>query len=261
MNNVEKIREKWSHGELCVGTTATLTDSSVVELFGQAGYDILWVEMEHSSLSLDHALNHVRTCRGVGLAPFVRVPSLDPIVVKPVLEMHPAALIIPRISSVADAEAAVTGCRYPPRGVRGFGPTRGMQYGDRALDDYLAKIDRETMVILQIEHINAVNDIGTILDIPGVDSIVPGPMDLSGSMGLLGQIDHPDVVAALDRLIEVAVEKHIPMGQSIGFDPELIRRQVAKGVSWICASGDWHMLFPAAKQMCEQVRSIAAEAR
>jgi len=75
------------------------------------------------------------------------VPSLDPVVVKPILELHPAALIIPRISSVADAEAAVQSCRYPPRGVRGFGPNRGVRFGGRSTDEYLANVDREVMVI------------------------------------------------------------------------------------------------------------------
>ena len=258
MNHVEKIRDKWARGKLCVGTNVTLTDSTIIELFGEAGFDIVWIDMEHSSMSVDNALNHVRTCRGVGLAPFIRVPSLDPVVVKPLLELHPAALIIPRISSIADAEAAVQSCRYPPRGVRGFGPIRGVRFGDRSMEDYLTSVDREMMVILQIEHIDAVNEIETILDIPGIDSIVPGPMDLAGSMGLLGQADHPDVVAALDRLIEVAVQKNVPMGQSIGFNPEVIERAVAKGVSWICADGDWHMLFPVAKRICDQMRSLSS---
>ena len=82
-------------------------------------------------------------------------------------------------------------------------------------------------------------------------------MDLSGSKGLLGQTDHPDVVAALDQLIEVAVQKNVPMGQSIGFNPEVIERAVAKGVSWIYADGDWHMLFRVAKRLCDQMRSLS----
>jgi 2-keto-3-deoxy-L-rhamnonate aldolase RhmA len=257
MNNVEKIREKWARGQLCVGTNVTFTDSTVIELFGEAGFDIVWIDMEHSSMSVDHALNHVRTCRGVGLAPFIRVPSLDPVVIKPFLELHPAAIIVPRISSVADAEAAVKSCRYPPRGVRGFGPIRGVRFGDRSLDDYLANVDREVMVILQIEHIDAVNEIEAILDVPGVDSIVPGPMDLAGSMGLLGQTGHPDVAEALDRLIDAARKKNVPMGQSIGFNPEVVQRAIEKGVSWICADGDWHMLFPQAKRVCDQIRSLS----
>jgi len=258
MNDVEKIREKWARGDLCVGTSVTFTDAAVTELFGEAGFDFVWIEMEHSSMSMDNALNHIRTCRGVGMAPFVRVPSMDPVVIKPFLELHPAAVIIPRISSAADAEVAVQSCRYPPRGVRGFGPTRGVRFGGRGRDDYLGNVDQEIMVILQIEHIDAVNDIDAILAVPGVDSVVPGPSDLAGSMGMLGQPGHPDVVAALDRMLEAVVRKKIPMGQSIGFDSQAISRAVARGVSWICADGDWHMLFPRAKDLCDQIRTLSS---
>jgi len=258
MNNADKIREKWARGELAIGTNVALTDSAVIELFGEAGYDIVWIDMEHSAMSKESALNHIRACRGVGLAPFLRVPSLDPVVVKPLLELHPAAVIVPRINSVAEAKAAVTSCRYPPRGVRGFGPSRGVRFGGRSMDDYLANVDREIMVILQIEHIDAVNEIDAILDIPGIDSIVPGPGDLASSMGLIGQTSHPDVVAALDRLIEAARQKNVPMGQSIGFSPEAVRNAIQKGVSWVCADGDWQMLFPQAKRICDEIRSISS---
>ena len=256
MNQLEKIRDKWARGEVCIGTNVTLTDSTVIELLGEVGFDIVWIDMEHSSMSLDNALNHVRTCRGVGMAPFIRVPSNDPVVVKPFLEMHPAGIVVPRISSLEDAEQAVQSCRYPPRGVRGFGPIRGVRYSARDTQDYLAKVDSEILVILQIEHIDAVNQIDEILQIPGVDSIVPGPMDLSGTMGLLGQTGHPDVIAAIQRMLDAALARGVPMGQSIGPDPEVLRHWIEGGVSWICSGGDWHLLYPAARNLYELMSSM-----
>ena len=256
MNQLEKIRDKWARGEVCIGTNVTLSDSTVVELLGEVGFDIVWIDMEHSAMTLDHCLNHVRTCRGVGVAPFIRVPSNDPVVVKPFLEMHPAGIIMPRISNVADAEQAVRSCRYPPRGVRGFGPIRGVRFSARSTEDYLANVDAEILVILQIEHIDAVNQIEEILRIPGVDSIVPGPMDLSGTMGLLGQPGHPDVVAAIQRMLDAARAAGVPMGQSIGPDPEALRHWIDGGVSWLCSGGDWHLLYPAARELHEIMSSM-----
>ena len=256
VNHIERIREKWARGEVCIGTNVTLSDSTVIELMGEVGFDIVWIDMEHSSMTLEHAINHVRTCRGVGLAPFIRVPSNDPVVVKPFLEMHPAGIIMPRISNLADAEQAVRSCRYPPRGVRGFGPIRGVRFSARDTEDYIAKVDSEILVILQIEHIDAVNQIDEILQIPGVDSIVPGPMDLSGTMGLLGQMDHPDVVAALQRMLDTAIARGVPMGQSIGPDPDVLRHWIKGGVSWICTAGDWHLLYPAARKLYELMSSM-----
>ncbi len=256
VNHLDKIRDKWSRGEVCIGTNVSLTDSTVIEIMGEAGFDIVWIDMEHSAMTPEHALNHVRTCRGVGLAPFVRVPSMDPAAMKPLLEIHPAAVIVPRIGSVEEAEQAVRGCRYPPRGVRGFGPARGVRFGARDTGEYLAEVDAEMLVILQIEHIDAVNRIDEILDIPGVDSIVPGPMDLSGTMGRLGQPGHPDVVAAMQRMLDAARARGVPMGQSVGADPDVLRHWIDAGVSWICAGGDWHLLAPAAKQLRASMTSM-----
>lgn len=254
VNQLERLRDKWARGETCLGINVTLTDSTVVELFGEAGFDIVWIDMEHSSMGLEHAVSHVRACRAAGMAPFIRVPSNDPVVVKPFLEMHPAGVIMPRIGSVEDAELAVQGCRYPPHGIRGFGPNRGVRFGARSVPDYLAAVDDEILTILQIEHIDAVERIDEILQIPGVDSIVPGPMDLSGTMGLLGQTGHPDVVAAMQRMLDAARARGVPMGQSIG--PDGLRHWIDAGVNWICSGGDWHLLYPAARTLYKTMSSM-----
>ena len=256
MNQLDRIRDKWARGEVCLGINVTLTDSTVVELFGEAGFDIVWIDMEHSAMGMEHAASHVLASRAAGLAPFIRTPSHDPVVVKPFLEMHPAGVIMPRIGSVEDAELAVRGCRYPPHGIRGFGPMRGVRFGARSVPDYLAAVDDEILVILQIEHVDAVDRIDEILDIPGVDSIVPGPMDLSGTMGLLGQTGHPDVVAAMQRMLDAARARGVPMGQSIGPDPAALRHWIDAGVNWICSGGDWHLLYPAARTLYRTMSSM-----
>ena len=95
MNNADKIREKWSRGELCVGTVVQFMDPAVTELYGEAGFDFVWIDLEHSPMSLTDAVGHVRAARGVDIAAFIRVPSRDPVLVKPILELHPAAVIVP----------------------------------------------------------------------------------------------------------------------------------------------------------------------
>lgn len=256
MNNADKIKDKWARGELCVGTVVQFLDPAVTELFGEAGFDFVWIDLEHSAMSVSDALGHVRAARGADTAAFIRVPSRDPVVVKPILELHPAAVIVPRIESVADAEAAVKACRYPPRGVRGIGPSRGVRFGGRDMVEYLEKSAEETMVILQIEHIDAVNEIDAILDIPGVDSIVPGQGDISGSMGLLGQPGHPDVVAAVERIFEAARAKGMPFGHSTGYDPEATRRWLEFGPSWMGVDGDWITLYEHAAKLSSAVRAL-----
>ena len=257
MNHVEKIRAKWDRGELCLGTAVALTDAAVSELFGEAGYDFVWIDCEHSAMTPADALDHVRAARGAGAAAFIRVPSNDPVVMKPYLELHPAGIIVPRIANLADAEQAVSGCRYPPRGIRGFGPSRGVKFGQIRPPEYLAEVDRQLLVILQIEHIDAVNQIDAILGVPGVDSVVTGPSDLSGTMGLAGQPGHPDVVAALETVYRAAVGKGIPAGHSTGYDPEGIKHWLAMGLSWIAVDGDWITLYQHARRVADEVKEAA----
>ena len=243
VNNIEKLREKWACGELCIGTNVTYRDASVSELFGEAGYDFVWIECEHSAMSLSDALGHVQAARAAGAAAFIRVPSGDPVVAKPYLELHPAGIIVPRVNCIEDAERAVKSCKYPPRGERGYGPARGVRFGGVSQQDYLDRVDHEIMAILQIEHIDAFNQIEAILDVPGVDSIVTGPNDLSATMGLFGKTAHPDVVAAVETVYSAAIKKGIPTGHSTGYDPEGIKRWAAMGLSWISVGNDWSALF------------------
>lgn len=257
MNDIGKIRDKWDRGELCVGTAVSLTDAAISELYGEAGYDFLWLDCEHSVMGPADALNHVRAARGAGAATFIRVPSNDPVVMKPYLDVHPAGIIVPRIESVADAERAVVGCRYPPRGIRGYGPVRGVKFGAIPPPDYLESIDRQLMLILQIEHIDAVNQIDAILDVPGVDSVVTGPADLSGTMGLGGRAGDPEAVAAIETVCRAAVARGIPAGHITAYDPEGIRRWLALGLSWITVECDWATLARRARVMAEGVREAA----
>ena len=259
MNHVEKIKDQWNRGELSLGTAVALTDAAVSELFGEAGYDFVWIDCEHSAMSLSHALNHIRAARGAGAAAFLRVPSNDPVVMKSYLELHPAGIIVPRIASVEDAEQAVTSFHYPPRGVRGYGPARGVKFGAIAPPQYLADIDQKIMLILQIEDIEAVARIDDILDVPGVDSIVTGPGDLSASMGLGGQSGHPDVVAAVETVYKAAIQKGIPAGHSTGYDPQGIQRWLALGLSWIAVDGDWITLYRHASEVARRIREIRSD--
>ena len=259
MNHTPRIREKWSKGQLCVGTSASLADAAISELFGEAGYDFVWIDMEHSAMTIADASAHVHAARASGTAAWIRVPSDDPVVVKPILELHPAGIIVPRIDSAKRAEAAVRSCRYPPRGVRGFGPSRGVRYGLTCPSDYLAQVDEQMMVILQIEHIDAIKDIDNIVSVPGIDSITVGPGDLSLSMNLPGQSGHPDVNSAIETIFQAGMKKHIPVGHSTGYDPAAVQKWIDQGISWISCDGDWQFMMKSAKNMLDEIRAMSSK--
>ena len=141
--------------------------------------------------------------------------------------------------------------------MRGFGPSRGVKFGGISRADYLGEIDNRIMVILQIEHIDAVNNIEKILEVPGIDSVVTGPVDLSASMGLHGQGDHPDVSAAVRAVYDATIAKGIPAGHSVGFDQEELKSWLSMGLSWIMAGADWATLAEVARSNSAFIREIS----
>jgi 2-keto-3-deoxy-L-rhamnonate aldolase RhmA len=176
--------------------------------------------------------------------------------IKPILDLNPAGVIVPQISSVADAQRAVAACRYPPHGIRGFGPRRGIRYGLLDTQSYLQQSLEEPLVILQIEHIDAVNQIDAILDIPGISSLCFGPNDLSGSLGLMGQTTHPRVLEAVDHVIAACRRRKVYCGTSIGYSPDLVRSWVARGIHWIQTSSDWSILQDMACTVVKDLRGL-----
>ena len=255
-NHADVIRDMWKRGQVAIGTGISFSDPSVIELCGAAGLDIAFIDLEHGALSLETAKTHIMVARGAGLAAFVRVPSYDPVVIKPVVDLHPAAIIVPRIRNAREAATAVSACKYPPTGARGFGPMRGMGYGSLTQDEYLRVANEQTMVIVQIEEAGAVDEIDAILTTPGVDSIMLGPNDLSGSLGFMAQHDHPTVVAAIDKTIERAKAHNVPVGVGAGAGTDSIRRWIGKGLLWMALNGDWGSLHAYTSAMVASVREI-----
>ncbi len=260
INNVEVFKAKIAQGKVCVGTAVSSADPVVSELLAEAGYDFTWIDTEHCPIDLKTALGHIMAVRGTGTAPFVRVPANDPVLIKPVLDLAPAGVIIPLIRNAEDARNAVRACKYPPAGIRGYGPRRGARFGGTPMPDYLRDADTRTLVILQIEQIEAVEGLDAILAVPGLDAVCIGPNDLSGSMGLLGQINHPDVAHAIDTVIRKTLETDLSLGIATGFEPVAAQHWIEKGIQWLCLNTDYVNLFIQSKAVIDGIRRIEEEA-
>lgn len=124
-----KIREKMRRREFILGTNTTFNDACVTELLGDCGFDFIWIDMEHTTITKDSAVQHLIACRASGAASFVRIPWNDPVLAKPILDMGADGIIIPQIRSYDEAVAAVAAMKYPPKGVRGWAPVRASDYG------------------------------------------------------------------------------------------------------------------------------------
>jgi len=242
-NNLSKVRKKISRGELVLGTSVSLADPKVSEILCKCSFDIIWIEAEHSPLDKKDIDLHIMTVRKSGLAPFVRIAWNDPVIVKPILDMGPAAVIFPFIKTAEETKLAVESCRYPPKGIRGFGPWRANEYSTIDDKEYLKLSEREPWVVIQVEHIDAVNNLKEILKVDGVDSILVGPNDLSGSVGLLGQTRNPEVIKLLDKIANDCNEAGVPFGASIGFNKDNFSDWVNRGTNWIVLDDDFTFLL------------------
>ena len=246
-SNLFKVKEKISNGEMVIGTSVSLADPVISEVLCSCGFDFIWIEGEHGSASKKDINLHIMAVRGAGVAPFVRIPWNDPVLAKPILDMGPAGIIFPFIKTIEEAKLAVSSCKYPPKGIRGFGPIRANNFSSMDNDKYLELSKTEPWVVIQVEHIDAVNNLKEILKVEGVDSILIGPNDLSGSIGLLGQTRHPEVLKHLDTIANECNQANIPFGTSTGFTPENISDWKNRGISWIALDDDFTYLIDGGK--------------
>lgn len=259
MSTLSDIRRKIAARELVIGTHVSLLDPAISELMGCLGFDFVWVDTEHSAIDRGVLQQHLVAAQAGGAAAFVRIPWNDPVLAKPVLEMGPAGIVFPMVCTAEQAKAAVAACLYPPAGQRGYGPRRAIRYGTEPMDRYLREAAGSFWRIVQIEHVDAVANLEAIVGVEGVDAIVVGPNDLSGSVGRLGQTEHPEVVRLCERIAEVAKRRGIPFGVSLGDHPEAVRSWIDRGVDWIASGSDTASLVAGGRRVLEQTRAFRAE--
>lgn len=252
INNLKKFHKKISHGKTAVGMVITLTDPTVSELAGDAGYDFTWIDMEHAPHTINSVNGHIMALRGTNCAPFVRVPWNEHGIIKPVLDLAPAGVIIPMVNSAEDALKAVAACRYPPTGNRGCGVRRANRYGAQSFQEYLKNAATDPMVIVQIEHVDAVKHLDDILHVPGIGSICVGPTDLSGSMGKLNQLDDPEVCRVIDEICRKTKEAGLMLGTAGGPFEAWHKR----GVNWIALASDCSTMFGKSREILSHVHEV-----
>jgi 2-keto-3-deoxy-L-rhamnonate aldolase RhmA len=251
----QELRRKLHAGLTCLGTWVNFTDPCVAELLSGSGYDFLMIDSEHSAMDIESVQANVMAMKGSQVAPMVRVAWNDPVLIKRALDVGAAGILAPMVRSAADVQRAVEACLYPPAGIRGYGPRRPANY-ERHFADYIATANDNIVVWVQIEHIDAVNNIKDIVRVPHLDGVFVGSNDLSGSMGLLGQPRHPHVLEAIDRVIAAAHEAAVPMGIAGPPKPEDAWAWVQKGIQFITLGGDQGYLVQASQAAVNGVRTL-----
>lgn len=236
-----------------LGTLVSVRSPEVAEALSLCGYDWLFLDLEHSTIDIASAQNIIQA---VGSRAFtvLRLPDNNPEHFKKALDTGCDGLVIPLINSRKDAEAAVRAAKYPPMGNRSVGIGRAHGYG-LSFASYVEGANSSVALILQIEHKSAVEQIDDIVSVKGFDAIFVGPYDLSGSMGLLGQVSHPEVVHAIDTVRKTCLSANIPLGIFCGAVPGAAA-EIQRGTKLIVCGTDLMQMTAAATANLKELRSM-----
>ncbi|MEM8856940.1 MAG: aldolase/citrate lyase family protein [Chloroflexota bacterium] len=249
----ETINQKLSNGQTIIGQWVSLSDPAVVEAMAQTGFDFLLIDGEHSPIGESELANLLRAGQAGDSAIIYRVRENSESLIKMALDLGVDGVFVPRVNSPTEAEQAVAAAKYPPLGKRGVGPWRASNYFQN-MDEYVTTANEATTLILQIEDIAAVEQIDEILAVEGIDAVYIGPADLSASLGILGQQEHPDFVAAIDQVAEACQAAGTPLG----FDTQNADHlaQLAKqGFQILTLGMDLDYIISGAKGLSAEIRS------
>lgn len=247
------IKQNLQAGKTVYGAFINMYCPPIVEMFGFMGFDFTIIDAEHGPMGIENCENMVRAADCVNITPIIRVAVNTQQNILRYLDIGAAGVQMPMINSKADAEAVVQAVKYPPEGKRGLAGVRAADYGlTGSLGDYVKKANRETLVVVHVETIEATKNLKETLTVPDIDVIFIGPTDLSSSMGYPGQSNHPEV----RKIINGLAKEIRAAGKAAGttaFDPDSLRKRREEGFQYIT-----HSIGP---MVANSVRDYMAAAR
>lgn len=197
-----KLKEKLRNGQNVYGTFAFAGEPAFVEIMGRAGLDFVLIDTEHTPNPVERVEHLIRAAEASGITPLVRVNNNHHTPILTALDAGARGIVVPSVNTAEQAQAVVRSARYAPQGERGLaGIVRAAHYGFTPLADYVERANEETLIMVQVEHVEAVRNLDEILAVDGIDAIFIGPMDLSQSMGLTGQLEHPEFRRTIHDII------------------------------------------------------------
>ncbi len=242
MYRVNRLKRQFSDGGKALGCWLQMASAPAAEIIGQAGFDCVIIDNEHAPGDAVMAVSQMRALAASPATVLVRVPWNDLVHIKRALDAGAEGLMIPYINSAADAAAAAAACFYPPAGNRGaaLGAIRAADYG-RSREEYLATINDNLFIILQIETVRAIEAIPEIAATAGVDMLFIGPTDLSADIGKLGQGSDPELLALIERA-EAAIKASGKLMGTIAYTGSSLDEINARGYDLVMATSDVALL-------------------
>lgn len=248
---VGNFRKRLWAGESLVGTMVTLPEPAIAEVLTGLGFDWLFVDGEHGPLETREILAILQAV-GDRIPCLVRVPGSEEPPIKKALDLGAEGIIVPQVNTAEQAANVVRFARYSPVGARGVGLARAHGYGQR-FQEYLNEANERVTVIVQAEHVRAVENIESIVKVEGIDAVLLGPYDLSASLGKMGRIDDPVVVDAIEQVTKACQAAGIPLGY-FGVSAQAVRPYMQRGYKMIAAGTDTLFLAAAARRLLEELR-------
>lgn len=245
VNNLKRVLRE---GRVVLGPFMKLSNPALVEIMGHAGFNFVIIDTEHAPLNFETVENLIRAAELVDIAPIVRVTENDSALILRALDVGALGVEVPHISKKEDAMKAVRAVKFAPEGERGVCPfVRAAEYSSLDRYEYFKRANEETMVIIHIEGLEGIRNLEDILTVKGLDVIFIGPYDLSQSLGMLGQVDHPLVINKMKEVIAKAKEK-VAVGTFVD-DVKAAKKWINAGVQYISYSVDVGIFYDA----CERI--------
>lgn len=251
------VKRKLQAGEVSVGTWLVTASPLMAEAMAHQGFDWLVVDMEHAAVDFETMQCIAQAMSATDCVPMVRVSWNHPAFIKRALDFGAYGLVIPLVMNAEEARTAVRWTRYPPQGYRGVGGVRRIFYGG---EDYFAHANEEILLLIQIEHVEAVERLDEILSVPGIDGVYVGPNDLSASMGLPPRMDNPDprYESVLRRIVEAGQRHGVITGIHCG-SVEAIQKYASWGMQFFALASDLGLAMKAAREGLAALQAGQAE--
>lgn len=251
-----RLKERIRSGRPALGSWIAFSDPYAVEVMATAGYDWLVIDTEHCPIGIESLRNILIAMKGTPAVPVVRLMNNHPDHFKMALDLGAGGVIVPMVETAADARRAVESCRYPPLGKRGCGPVRASNYFNN-YDEYMQQANNETLLVVQIETMQTLEELEAILQVQGVDAIFVGTGDLSLSMNFLEERQRPEIDEVVRQIFEKSQKAGIPYGTITG-TPEEYQKYAGLGATLLTVGGDLGFLMAGALECVKRTRNLVA---
>lgn len=249
-----KLIQAFKEGRQLAGPFMKLSDPSIVEIFGHAGFDFAIFDTEHGPLNMESIADLIRAARLVGISPNVRIRKNDPSLISQALDLGAEGILVPHISNAEAASNAVKASLFAPDGQRGVCCyVRSAKYSHLDKQEYFKKANESSVIIPFIEGSEGIKNLNEIISVKGIGAIFIGPYDLSQSMGVPGQIDHPQVISKIEEVVKSAKNAGLAVGTFVDDLPSA-SRWMKLGVQYIAYSVDVGIIYNASKHIVSELR-------